>query len=271
MSDDDMSNDGTRKFRDYANADEKIREFYRKSRQGQTLEYVRAMNRWYEEHERIEMPVWGAIMTLDSFQDPSDPDLSISNVHHLFQVAESIRCAGHPEWMQVTGLVHDLGKMLYTWGHEQPSLREGWGVVGDTHLVGCRLPDSLVYPEFNTLNPDMHLTTASIYRPGCGIWSAMPSWGHDEYLYRVLLDNDTPLSNIPAAMAMIRYHSMYCWHHGGAYQEIMAPEDTLLKQVVKSFNIYDLYSKEDKEVNIDVLRMYYEPLLVKWLGPSLLL
>ena len=256
-------------FRNYSEASRSVRDFYRASRRGQTLDYVQRMHRWYEGHTRVQMPIWQALMTLDRFHDPSDPDLSISNVHHLFQVAESIRKDGLPEWMQVTGLVHDLGKMLYRWGAEEPSFRDGWGVVGDTHLVGCRLPDSLVYGEFNELNPDHTTSACGIYREGSGIQGAVASWGHDEYLYRVLMDNDTPLSNIPAAMAMIRYHSMYCWHTAGAYREIMAPEDDMLLKVVQTFNIYDLYSKEDREVDIACLRDYYEPLLVKWLGENL--
>jgi inositol oxygenase len=33
-------------------------------------------------------------------------------------------------------------------------LNEQWGLVGDTWVVGCRILDTLVFPEFNELNPD---------------------------------------------------------------------------------------------------------------------
>ena len=38
---------------------------------------------------------------------------SLSQIEHLLQTAEAIRRDGKPEWMQVVGLVHDLGKLLF--------------------------------------------------------------------------------------------------------------------------------------------------------------
>lgn len=43
---------------------------------------------------------------------------SVSQIEHLLQTAEAIRRDGKPEWMQVAGLVHDLGKLLYLFGSE---------------------------------------------------------------------------------------------------------------------------------------------------------
>jgi len=55
----------------------------------------------------------------------------VSQIEHLLQTAEAIRRDGKPEWMQVTGLVHDLGKLLYMFGSDGQ-----WDVVG----VSRRLP-----------------------------------------------------------------------------------------------------------------------------------
>ena len=30
-----------------------------------------------------------------------------------------------------------------------------WALGGDTWVVGCKIPDCVVMPEFNVLNPDM--------------------------------------------------------------------------------------------------------------------
>ena len=30
-----------------------------------------------------------------------------------------------------------------------------WALGGDTWVVGCRIPDCAVFPEYNKLNPDM--------------------------------------------------------------------------------------------------------------------
>ena len=77
--------------------------------------------------------------------------------------------------MQVTALLHDLGKNLYLWGCDEDGTGQGkqFGLVGDTFVVGCRLPNGCVYPEFNSLNPDMsdprYNTELGIYKAGCGL------------------------------------------------------------------------------------------------------
>ena len=60
----------------------------------------------------------------------------MSQIEHLLQTAEAIRRDGKPEWMQVTGLVHDLGKLLFLFDSEGQ-----WDVVG---VRAC--PDFLI-PE----------------------------------------------------------------------------------------------------------------------------
>ena len=49
----------------------------------------------------------------------------MSQIEHLLQTAEAIRRDGKPEWMQVAGLVHDLGKLLFLFDSEGQ-----WDVVG---------------------------------------------------------------------------------------------------------------------------------------------
>jgi inositol oxygenase len=77
--------------------------------------------------------------------------------------------------MQVTALLHDLGKNLYLWGCDEEGTGQGaqFALVGDTFVVGCRLPEGCVYPEFNCLNPDMsdprYNTEMGVYQEGCGI------------------------------------------------------------------------------------------------------
>ena len=130
----------------------------------------------------------------------------MSQIEHLLQTAEAIRRDGKPEWMQVTGLVHDLGKLLFLFDSEGQ-----WDVVGvrkylyllisdsepgililehslltiqDTFVVGCRFSDKTIYPETFAANPDSHdqiySTECGIYQPHCGLDNVMLSWGHDE-------------------------------------------------------------------------------------------
>ena len=45
---------------------------------------------------------------------PSTPiGINLPNNMHLFQTAERIRKDNLPDWMQLIGLIHDLGKILY--------------------------------------------------------------------------------------------------------------------------------------------------------------
>ena len=62
---------------------------------------------------------------------------SLSQIEHLLQTAEAIRRDGKPEWMQVTGLVHDLGKLLFLFDSDGQ-----WDVVGVRARVNSRLARS---------------------------------------------------------------------------------------------------------------------------------
>lgn len=131
------------------------------------------------------MSVWEAMELLDTLVDESDPDTEASQITHLLQTAEAMRKDGKPDWMQVTGLVHDLGKLLYFFGSEGQ-----WDVVGDTFVVGAAFPeDKIVFPGSFAANPDLHdpryNTKCGIYKEGCGLENLMLSWGHDEYLVRL--------------------------------------------------------------------------------------
>lgn len=249
---------------------EKIRDFYYKQRLFQNLEYVKRMHGWYRDKTKVIRNVWDVIMEMDNLVDVSDPDLSLGNVHHLFQTAEMMRRNGEPDWMQVTGLIHDLGKMMYLDGCDEDgtSIHTQWGVVGDTFVVGHPLPASTVYPEYNSMNLDEG--KGSVYTAHCGINNTLCSWGHDEYMYKVLVDNGVPLSTNKEAMAMIRFHSLYPWHQCGAYRELMCDEDYILLKAVQRFQKYDLYSKENEEVDIKSLKKYYLPLLNKFVGKTLM-
>jgi inositol oxygenase len=116
----------------------------------------------FKSRKRARMGVWEAMEMLNTLVDESDPDVSgaipqcrrhltdelqtsVSQIEHLLQTAEAIRRDGKPEWMQVislistptlflsltvatyqvTGLVHDLGKLLFMFGSEGQ-----WDVVG---------------------------------------------------------------------------------------------------------------------------------------------
>ncbi len=259
-------------FRNYEGTDVKasVKEHYRKMRTYQTLDYVRAMHRKYLTYDK-PMTLLEAMGHLNDLIDVSDPDLDLPNVQHLIQSAEAIREDGRPDWMQLVGLIHDLGKVMFLWGCDEDgtSQNEQWGMVGDVFVVGCALPESCVYPEFNSLNPDMqkpeYNTELGIYKAACGLDALTLAWGHDEYLYRVLehhKDNRIP----EAGMVMIRYHSFYPWHTGGSYARLVGPKDQQYLEWIRDFNKYDLYTKSDKVFELEEVWDHYAPIAKKYLG-----
>ena len=259
-------------FRNYEGPDVKVavKEHYRKMRANQTYDYVGRMQRKYLTFDK-PMGLWEAMASLDDLVDVSDPDLDLPNVQHLIQSAEAIREDGRPDWMQLVGLIHDLGKVLYLWGCDEDgtSQDEQWGMVGDVFVVGCALPDTCVYPEFNRLNPDMqkeeYNTETGIYPESCGLDALTLAWGHDEYLYQVL-EHHQPNVLPQAGRVMIRYHSFYPWHTGGSYSRLLSPGDEQYLEWIRDFNQYDLYTKSSKTYTLDEIRGYYGPIAEKYLG-----
>jgi inositol oxygenase len=141
-------------------------------------------------------------------------------------------------------------------------------VVGDTFPVGCAFDPRVVHADLFAANPDAaeprYASPLGIYEPGCGLDALLLSWGHDEYLYRVL----RPFLPEPA-LAVIRYHSFYAWHTHGAYRHLLAHSDAEKLAAVRRFNPFDLYSKSEAEPRWAELRGYYEPLVAEHLPADL--
>lgn len=260
-------------FRQYDAANDRVKNFYREQHHKQTVAYnLAARNRFYNAtRPRAEMTIWEAMEKLNTLVDESDPDTSVGQINHLLQSAEAIRRDGKPRWMQLTGLIHDLGKLMLFF--PELETQGQWDVVGDTFAVGCAFDKRIVYPDTFEGNPDSknpdYNTKYGIYSPNCGLDNVMLSWGHDEYLYHVVKDQST----LPdEALAMIRYHSFYPWHKEGAYRHLMCDKDYEMIKAVNAFNPYDLYSKSDGLPSVDELKPYYMELIneyfpqkvVKW-------
>jgi len=250
-------------FRNYkADANPGVTEFYRQNHANQTWDFVMAKKAEYLPLNRRRMSIWQAMEYLNTLVDDSDPDTDLSQIEHLLQTAEAVRRDGHPRWFVLTGLIHDLGKILCLYGEPQ------WAVVGDTFPVGCAWDDSIVFREFFPANPDSgrpeFQTANGVYEPHCGLNRVHLSWGHDEYLYHVTKDY------LPEpAQYMIRYHSFYPAHKHGAYRHLMNEADEAMFAWVRKFNPYDLYSKGAAKPNVAELRPYYEDLIAEYFPAAL--
>ena len=126
-------------FRDYeADARSSVREFYRLNHRGQTLDFVRQKREEYLSLNQREMGVWEAAEFLNTLIDDSDPDTDLSQLEHLLQTSEQIRCDGHPRWR-----VHPRReKPASTHVHGRPSgvheciANDAWKCVGVRSLRG---------------------------------------------------------------------------------------------------------------------------------------
>jgi inositol oxygenase len=248
----------TSTFRDYReNVRAGVREFYQLNHANQTLDFILGKKSEYLPKTRRRMGIWDAMEFLNTLVDDSDPDTDLSQIEHLMQTSEAIRADGHPRWFILTGLIHDLGKILCLFGEPQ------WAVVGDTFPVGCRYSEKIVFPEFFEANPDSQVaayqTSNGIYPAHCGLDDVHLSWGHDEYLYHVVKDYLPPVG-----LAMIRYHSFYPWHREGEYAHLMNEEDRRMLEWVRKFNPYDLYSKGHTRPDVAALTPYYQELIAEF-------
>ena len=250
-------------FRNYeAEARPTVREFYRLNHLHQTFDFVQAKKKEFLSLDRRPMGVWDAMEFLNTLVDDSDPDTDSSQLEHLLQTAEQIRADGHPRWFILTGLIHDLGKILCLFGEPQ------WAVVGDTFPVGCAFSPRIVFHPFFADNPDSreprYRTRNGIYEEGCGLDQAHLSWGHDEYLYHVVKDH------LPdEALYMIRYHSFYPWHREGEYGHLLNKKDRAMLRWVQAFNPYDLYTKNHAKPNVQTLRPFYDELIREYFPATL--
>lgn len=185
--------------------------------------------------------------------------------------------------MQLTGLIHDMGKIMFLWGDDSigqsgKAAGKQWALGGDTWVVGCRIPDNVVLAQFNALNPDMdnakYNTPFGMYEKHCGLDKLKFAWGHDEYMYRMLVANNCSLPK--EALDMIRYHSAYPLHsssNNNAYAHLLVDADMERLEYIRLFNKYDLYTKDnvnDIRDKTDELWLYYKGLLDKYgLGGTL--
>jgi len=217
------------------------------------------------------MSIWEAAEMLDQLIDESDPDTESAQIVHLLQTAEAIRKEFPGEeydWFHLTGFIHDLGKVL---AHPKMYNEPQWAVVGDTFPVGCEFAETNVFHQFFQENPDTQnprfMSKVGIYHEGIGLDNVDFSFGHDEYMYQVCVQNGSTLPT--EALYIIRYHSFYPWHTYGSYTYLTNEKDREMLKWVKLFQKFDLYSKLPEKPDLATLVPYYKSLIAKYFPEKL--
>ena len=199
--------------------------------------------------------MWESLDFLNTLVDDSDPDIDFTQIEHAMQTAEAIRAANQPRWFIVTGLVHDLGKILCLFGEPQ------WAVVGDTFPVGCRWSPKIVYSNLFGENPDRHVpeyqTENGIYEPGLRPRSRAHVVGPRRV--RLSRRQGTPAggSALHAPLPLVLPLAQ-----GGRVQRTSRTRRTAaMLKWVRAFNRYDLYSKGSPRPDVPALMPYYQELV----------
>ncbi|XAR70819.1 Inositol oxygenase, partial [Bertholletia excelsa] len=246
-----------------------VQEFYRLNHTNQTYEFATKKKEEFRKLDKAEMSIWECIELLNKFIDESDPDLDEPQIQHLLQSAEAAR-KDYPDedWLHLTALIHDLGKVLL---HESWGAQPQWCVGGDTYPLGCAFDECIIYHKFFKENPDSknpeYNTKLGVYKEKIGLENVVMSWGHDEYMYMVMKENKCTLP--PPAYFIIRFHSFYPLHKNGAYTYLMNDEDHENLKWLKIFNKYDLYSKSKVLLDVEKLKPYYQSLIDKYFPSKL--
>ena len=252
-------------------ADSRVRRHYQDMRRHQTVDYIHRMEQKFGEFKHANMTLRQAYKVLEKYVDASDPDVSLPNVVHNFMAAEAARKAGKPDWLQLVGLLHDIGKMMFLFGGDEDGLSgradgRQFALGGDTWVLGTPIPESAIFPEYSSLNADhVALNGTDTNTPGMGLRNMRFPRGHDEYAYRFLKHPKNGCKLPEEALLIIRVHSCYPLHSKRAYDHLLAPEDEEILQQVIEFNKFDLYSKADEIIqDMDSLWPYYEGLIDKY-------
>lgn len=229
------------------------------------------------------MTVREALEKLNDLVDESDPDLDLPNIIHAFQAAERAR-AEFPEhdWLHLTALIHDLGKIMAFYGEPQ------WAVVGDTFAVGCRWGIALctgtrasreiqmgiippTTPNWASISPIAEWTTCwcpgatmstcipcwSITRPSCPMWRAT-SFGSIRFIRGTMAATISTLR-----LPRMRRPRSGCW----SSSEFILSTHTYIPSYISnpSCSRYDLYTKSEVVPDIEALWPYYQTLIDKYL------
>ncbi|MCD7449144.1 Inositol oxygenase 2 [Datura stramonium] len=203
------------------------------------------MREEYGKLSKVEMSIWECCELLNEVVDDSDPDLDEPQIEHLLQTAEAIR-KDYPneDWLHLTGLIHDLGKVL---------LLPSFGGLPQWAVVAI---------EGKILLTTIQLTTQNcgVYSEGCGERdNVVMSWGHDDYMYLVAKKNKTTL---PSAALFI-----LCTSQGISH--LMNEEDHENLKWLHIFNKYSLYSKSKVRIDVEKVKPYYMSLIEKYFPAKL--
>jgi len=218
---------------------------YRNAWINQTVQWVSAMKKTFLKFDIRRMTLKDALdmASLLPFNPLRVNSQGPSLRTFSFEAAESFRKAGHPDWVLLIALIHELGRVVRLLlekdaAAEAEDCGYDWTISCHSRIVGCRAPSGASFPEFRSLCPDecetRYSTSIGIYEEGCGLQRVLMSWTGPEYMYFLLRHNQVSLPE--EAFAMLRYFQLGDWHSFGEYADLCNDEDENVRLLVSEFD-----------------------------------
>ena len=170
-----------------------------------------------------------------------------------FGSAECVRSQGHPDWVQLVALLYYLGRVRVlldlddvTDDEANTTAQYDWAMASRARVLGCPVPERVVFGEFQTLRPKDDENekciaggSTGIYEPHCGLNVVELTWTGPEYMYHMLQRNGIAIPS--EGLAMLRLASLSDWHTGsgtstGAYADLESTSDAEVKPFVAEFD-----------------------------------
>lgn len=234
----------------------------------QTMDFVNWQLDKFSRLAITRMSVWEALDLL-----PAVEGVAGHAQEHAMRTAERCRLAFPDlEWAPLVGLIHGLGNLLGTplFGSEPE-----WAVQGDSYPLGCRFSEAIAGHQFFSVCPDrrrrIYNTPLGIYSPGCGLENVYFTWSSAEYMFTMLLLNDSSLP--PEALFLIRYQRFSSLLLN-AYDHLMSDKDKELVPMLRRFmGIVTMHPSDSSGLDGAVLgkeefKSHYDSLIKKFLGSS---
>ena len=122
-----------------------------------------------------------------------------------------------------------------------------WSVGSRARVVGCSAPQSAIFSEFRSLNPDerdpCYSSLQGMYETRCGLDNVLLTWTGPEYLYFLMKYNEV---NMPdEGLKMLRLASLYDWHTKGSYAQFANDDDQDMQSFVADFDELNRVAKEE--------------------------
>lgn len=153
------------------------------------------------------------------------PNTRVSLRLGCFVTAESFRINGYPDWIQLIGLLYNLGDFLHSLKERDPLK-----YVGSFHSHREVMESYVISSSY--LEPS-HLSKGIKGQPS-GFDRILLSWSGPEYMYWTM---KMQLTHLPLeAMRILRLASLVQWHSGKLYADLASKEEEEIRGFAADFH-----------------------------------